>query len=164
MSHISEDTKKMALDEYLKGDKSIKLVCEKYKISTSTFNLYKNKNEDYVKSFNMPKKKGHNEHQIVKDFLDTEILIDDIKKGKHTNKIYVDTSGDKTKHKHKHKKDDNYGNIINDIQNKNATPKPKPNIQNKNIDTKYINKTKKLKIISYEKEIEDLISNAYKLE
>lgn len=162
-NYISDDIKKKALDDYLSGDASIKCVCEKYNMSTTTFNTYKNKNDDYVKNFKSPiikMKKNKNEDQIVKDFLDTENLMNEIKKGKYQSNIYVDTSGDNKNKKHKSEK---YKNIIDDIQNNTKINENKNN-KNKNVETKVVNKTKKLKIISYEKEIEELINNAYKLE
>ena len=48
---ISEETKKIALDEYLRGDVSMKQISAKYGICHGTFYLYKKKNKEYVQDY-----------------------------------------------------------------------------------------------------------------
>ena len=103
--HKTDDVKKIALDDYLSGDKSMKVVCQKYKIPYNTFVAYKARNKEYVTQWQLKntkttdknkiyietensnidpyidytisknKNKNNKDDQIVKDFLDTENYV-----------------------------------------------------------------------------------------
>lgn len=48
---VSNDVKKIALDEYLEGNATMTQVSEKYKICMNTFSAYKRKHTDYVNDY-----------------------------------------------------------------------------------------------------------------
>jgi hypothetical protein len=48
---VSNDVKKIALDEYLEGNATMTQVSDKYKICMNTFSAYKRKHTDYVNDY-----------------------------------------------------------------------------------------------------------------
>ena len=50
---VNESVKRRALDEYLEGNSTIKQISDKYEISEGTLYLYKKKNAEYVKDYQM---------------------------------------------------------------------------------------------------------------
>lgn len=140
---LTDEVKKAALDEYLAGKLTAKQVCEKYEMCQKTFHNYKKRNENYVKEQQLKKNENYtiqlktNKPKSSKkdnDFIDFVLSERNSKNNINTNN-------------NTNNKDNDYNNINTFLGKEEVIIIPKK-------------KTKKHKIVSYESEIEKLISDA----
>lgn len=164
-NHIDNDIKQLALDDYLSGNMTIKAICGKYKISQGAFNYYKKKNNDYVRNYQLSEIFSGDELISVmsstqmsnaSSIQSTNILsTSNVNKNAPTTTKVMNVNKDVTNVMNK--------NVPN-VMNKNV-----PNVinVNKNVPKIYVEKSvttsdvkKGVKVVSYEKLFDNLITNA----
>jgi transposase-like protein len=153
---VGDKVKKQALHEYLDGGSSIKQIAAKYGISDSTMYLYKKKNSNYVKEYQLKMiSEKKNTDTTMKHKKEVDTFLDSVLSDYHSTQQQPEPEPKKRMTKKEKRL------IMETISEKNEKVNNERILHPKVIDTKFERHgKKKLKIVSYEEEITKLLNAA----